>query len=59
MGKGQQGNMPFSRFLELLLASGNYEGCMERLVSAFNPVAAGVMCRYTLSGQLGRHALRL
>jgi radical SAM/Cys-rich protein len=43
-------NMPISRFLEFLLASGNYEGYMERLVNAFNPgAAAGVMCRYTLS----------
>ncbi|HEY6083969.1 MAG TPA: arsenosugar biosynthesis radical SAM (seleno)protein ArsS [Nitrospira sp.] len=43
-------NMPISRFLEFLLESGNYEGYMERLVNAFNPVAAaGVMCRYTLS----------
>ncbi len=43
-------NMPISRFLEFLIASGNYEGYMERLVNAFNPVAAaGVMCRYTLS----------
>jgi len=43
-------NMPISRFLEFLLASGNYEGYMECLVSAFNPgAAAGVMCRYTLS----------
>jgi radical SAM/Cys-rich protein len=43
-------NMPISRFLDFLLASGNYEGYMERLVNAFNPqAAAGVMCRYTLS----------
>jgi len=43
-------NMPIGRFLEFLQASGNYEGYMQRLVSAFNPVAAaGVMCRYTLS----------
>jgi len=43
-------NMPISRFLEFLVASGNYEGYMERLVNAFNPAAAqGVMCRYTLS----------
>ena len=43
-------NMPISRFLEFLLATGNYEGYMERLVAAFNPAAAaGVMCRYTLS----------
>jgi radical SAM/Cys-rich protein len=43
-------NMPISRFLEFLVESGNYEGYMERLANAFNPVAAaGVMCRYTLS----------
>jgi len=43
-------NMPISRFLEFLLASGNYEGYMERLVAAFNPAAAaGVMCRSTVS----------
>jgi radical SAM/Cys-rich protein len=43
-------NMPVSRFLEFLVESGNYEGYMERLASAFNPsAAAGVMCRYTLS----------
>ena len=43
-------NMPINRFLDFLLASGNYEGYMQRLVNAFNPVAAaGVMCRYTIS----------
>ena len=43
-------NMPISRFLEYLLRTGNYEGYMERLANAFNPVAAaGVMCRTTLS----------
>lgn len=43
-------NMPISRFLEFLVDSGNYDGYMERLANAFNPVAAaGVMCRYTLS----------
>jgi radical SAM/Cys-rich protein len=43
-------NMPISRFLEFLIESGNYEGYMERLANAFNPMAAsGVMCRYTLS----------
>ncbi len=43
-------NMPISRFLEFLVESGNYEGYMERLANAFNPVAAaGVMCRYTIS----------
>ncbi len=43
-------NLPISRYLEFLLASGNYESYMQRLVSAFNPAAAaGVMCRYTIS----------
>jgi radical SAM/Cys-rich protein len=43
-------NMPISRFLEFLLASGNYEGYMERLANAFNPAAAaGVMCRSMIS----------
>jgi radical SAM/Cys-rich protein len=43
-------NMPIGRFLEFLLASGNYEGYIQRLVNAFNPAAAaGVMCRYTIS----------
>jgi radical SAM/Cys-rich protein len=43
-------NMPISRFLEFLVESGNYDGYMERLANAFNPVAAaGVMCRYTIS----------
>jgi radical SAM/Cys-rich protein len=43
-------NLPISRFLHFLLASGNYEGYMERLANAFNPAAAaGVMCRYTIS----------
>jgi radical SAM/Cys-rich protein len=43
-------NMPISRFLAFLIESDNYEGYMERLANAFNPVAArGVMCRNTLS----------
>jgi radical SAM/Cys-rich protein len=43
-------NMPISRFLEWLERSGNLESYMQKLVSAFNPVAArGVMCRTTLS----------
>lgn len=43
-------NMPISRFLDYLLVSGNYTDYMEKLVNAFNPVAAaGVMCRNTLS----------
>ncbi len=43
-------NMPISRYLEYLIASGNYEEYMEKLVNAFNPEAAkNVMCKYTLS----------
>jgi len=43
-------NMPIGRFLEFLRASGNYDGYMQRLVNAFNPVAAAeVMCRYIIS----------
>lgn len=43
-------NMPVSRFLDDLLASGRYEEYMRKLVAAFNPVAAaGVMCRTLLS----------
>ncbi len=43
-------NMPISRFLEWLEASGNLEPYMEMLVNAFNPATvAGLMCRNTLS----------
>jgi radical SAM/Cys-rich protein len=43
-------NMPISRFLEFLVASGNYDRYMQRLAGAFNPRAtAEVMCRSTLS----------
>ena len=43
-------NMPISRFLEWLQASGNLQAYMERLVNAFNPAAVdGLMCRNTLS----------
>jgi radical SAM/Cys-rich protein len=43
-------NLPIHRFLDYLLASGNYEGYMERLSAVFNPGAvAGLMCRDTLS----------
>ncbi len=43
-------NMPISRFLEFLTASGNLESYLQRLLDAFNPAAArGVMCRNTLS----------
>jgi radical SAM/Cys-rich protein len=43
-------NVPIGRFRDFLDATGNYEPYMQRLVNAYNPVAAaGVMCRYTLS----------
>ncbi|CAN5213384.1 arsenosugar biosynthesis radical SAM protein ArsS [soil metagenome] len=43
-------NMPISRYLDYLLVSGNYEKYMDKLINAFNPVAASnVMCRNTLS----------
>lgn len=43
-------NLPISRYLDYLVRSGNYEGYMEKLVTAFNPAAAAnVMCRSTLS----------
>jgi radical SAM/Cys-rich protein len=43
-------NLPISRFLDYLVASGNYERYMEELANAFNPMAAqNVMCRNTLS----------
>ncbi|PSL07974.1 arsenosugar biosynthesis radical SAM (seleno)protein ArsS [Cecembia rubra] len=43
-------NLPISRFLEYLLRSGNYESYMEKLIEAYNPIAASnVMCRNTIS----------
>ncbi len=43
-------NLPVSRYLQYLVASGNYESYMEKLVNAYNPVAAAnVMCRNTIS----------
>jgi radical SAM/Cys-rich protein len=43
-------NLPVSRYLDYLLNSGNYEKYMEKLIAAFNPVAAAnVMCRNTIS----------
>ena len=43
-------NLPINRFLDYLLQSGNYEKYMEKLVNAYNPVAAAnVMCRNTIS----------
>ncbi len=43
-------NMPISRYLEWLEASGNLSRYLEVLVNAFNPATvAGLMCRNTLS----------
>jgi radical SAM/Cys-rich protein len=43
-------NLPVSRFLDYLVNSGNYEDYMQKLIDAFNPIAAtGVMCRNTIS----------
>ena len=43
-------NLPISRFLEYLIASGNYEEYMHSLIEAFNPAAiSNVMCTNTLS----------
>jgi len=43
-------NLPISRYLDYLLSTGNYESYMEKLVNAYNPIAAeNVMCRNTIS----------
>ncbi len=43
-------NLPINRYLDYLLSSGNYESYMEKLVNAYNPLAAAnVMCRNTIS----------
>ena len=43
-------NMPISRYLEDLLATGRYKSYMQKLIDAFNPAAvSGVMCRKTIS----------
>jgi radical SAM/Cys-rich protein len=43
-------NMPISRFLEWLEASGNLQAYMDLLVNAYNPATLpGLMCRNTLS----------
>lgn len=43
-------NLPISRFLDYLIQSENYDGYMEKLVNAYNPMAAAnAMCRNTLS----------
>lgn len=43
-------NLPISRFLDYLIQSGNYGDYMDKLIQAYNPVAAAnVMCRNTIS----------
>jgi radical SAM/Cys-rich protein len=43
-------NLPISRYLDYLLKTNNYERYMEKLIAAYNPVAAAnVMCRNTIS----------
>ncbi|MCY4561759.1 MAG: arsenosugar biosynthesis radical SAM protein ArsS [Flavobacteriaceae bacterium] len=43
-------NLPISRFLDFLVASGNFEGYMTKLVNAFNPSTVGnLMCTNTIS----------
>jgi radical SAM/Cys-rich protein len=43
-------NMPISRYLEFLVASGKYEQYMDTLVNSFNLAAVpGLMCRNTIS----------
>lgn len=43
-------NLPVSRFLDYLLRTENYQGYMEELTNAYNPIAAaGVMCRSMVS----------
>lgn len=43
-------NLPVSRFLDYLLQTGNYEKYMQKIIDAYNPVAAeNVMCRSTIS----------
>jgi radical SAM/Cys-rich protein len=43
-------NLPVSRFLDYLIASGNYEDYMYSLVDAYNPSAVeNVMCTNTIS----------
>ena len=43
-------NVPISRFLDYLLASGNFESYFDKLISSFNPATvSGLMCRNTVS----------
>ena len=51
-------NMPISRFLDDLSASGRLDEYMQLLIDSYNPAAvAGLMCRNTLS--VGWHGSRL
>ena len=43
-------NLPISRFLDYLIKTDKYQDYMEKLVNAYNPMAAStVMCRNTIS----------
>jgi len=43
-------NLPISRYIQYLVASNNYEAYMDKLVNAYNPLAAeAVMCRNSIS----------
>lgn len=43
-------NMPISRFLDDLLASGQYASYLQKLIEAYNPATVdGLMCRDTVS----------
>ena len=43
-------NLPIGRFRDFLVRTNNYDAYLNRLIDAYNPIAAaGVMCRYTLS----------
>ena len=35
--------------MDYLITSGNYENYMTKLVNSFNPIAAKIMCKFTLS----------
>ncbi len=43
-------NMPISRYLDFLVATGQFDAYLRTLIDAFNPAAIhGLMCRQTLS----------
>ncbi len=43
-------NLPISRFLDFLIASGRYEEYMNKLIESFNPQTLdGIMCKNTIS----------